>query len=136
VAPTELQTAFDPKGPMDGGVLLPSTQCDFKLKINRNGGTLASTHWGHVAMKEYDQHTGRLLAPKLTCLAEKQNQLGGCAAMCCAHCRADALCVEARLTGVGCLLMHADEAKPFVPWAHANTNLSGTMTIVPHVKQD
>ena len=126
------ETTPDGSAGPDGGVLPPSTQCDFKLKTNRMGGAVASVHWGHVTMKEYEQHTGRLVAPKLTCLAEKQDTLGACAAMCCAHCRADASCVEAKLTGVGCALMHADQTKPFVPWSRANTNLSGTMTIVPH----
>ena len=45
--------------------------------------------------------------------------------------------MEAKLTGIGCALMYEEPGKPpahhpFVPWAHADTNISGTMTIVPH----
>ena len=120
----------------DGGVLPPSTQCDFKTKTNRLGGVIASSHWGLVKMIEYDPQTGKRRADKLACAAEKADRVGACAAMCCAHCRSDPGCVEAKLTGIGCALMHEDPGNPpahhpFVPWAHANTNVSGTMTVVP-----
>eukprot|EP01047_Picozoa_sp_COSAG01_P034216 COSAG01_NODE_2560_length_7453_cov_14.661817_4_plen_580_part_00 len=131
------ETSADGSAGPDGGVLPPSTQCVFKTKTNRLGGLIASRHWGHVKMVEYNSSTGKRLADKLACAPEKSDQVGACATMCCAHCRADPGCVEARLTGIGCALMHDDPGTPpahhpFVPWTHANTNISGTMTIVPN----
>ena len=43
-----------------------------------------------------------------TCSDEAAGRAGMCARQCCAYCLADAACVQARLIGTGCHLVHLD----------------------------
>ena len=55
--------------------------------------------------------------------------LGTCAMTCCAECQRDLNCVEARLNGDQCWLLHRSPQNPFTPFDNTST---GITTILPN----
>lgn len=101
-----------------------SSACDFAFNSNREGGSDSFASWATIPYPGSQPYS----MPH-TCDSEAEGTVGGCAMQCCAYCLADKNCVQARLIGTGCHLVHKDPKLPFAPWN--NKTSKGITTILP-----
>lgn len=110
----------------DGGTLPESDKCEFAFHSNRMGGSdTKDAQWQIVPYPGSQPYS----MPQ-NCDAETSGSglVGRCSRLCCAYCMADKDCVEARLIGRACHLVHVDPNLPFAPWNNAT---KGITTITP-----
>ena len=101
-----------------------SVDCGFAFNSSREGGSTAFAPWASIPYPGSQPYS----MPQ-KCESEAEGKVGDCATQCCAYCLADKDCVEARLVGRGCHLVHDDPKLPFTPWN--NKTSKGITTILP-----